>query len=136
VFVADRPLIQSMNWTDRLSTGALEMSRFHQFDVGNTWRPTRGSSRTGGAAARAEAITRIVSSRAVKTRLDTMNSWGSRDVPSADGKNLRETAVQRKLRGKTRVCPRSFVMKRDTRSRTGSRYFFFIFSASSLLTTS
>jgi hypothetical protein len=43
--------MKSINWLERGSTGAPLMSIFHQFPTGNTWRPTSGSFRTGGAAA-------------------------------------------------------------------------------------
>src|SRR5262245_5401138 len=47
----ERPLMKSINAADPASTGALLMSRFHQFVGVKTWRPGSGPSRTGGTHA-------------------------------------------------------------------------------------
>ena len=67
--------MKSMSAADRASIGAEVISVFHQLLVGKTWRPTSGSLRTGGVAARrmttAHAVAHAIDTAAADVRTDT-----------------------------------------------------------------
>jgi hypothetical protein len=63
--------MKSISAAERESTGADEMSLFHQFVIGKTWRPTSDSFRTGGAAACRITTEQATSTTATDVRIDT-----------------------------------------------------------------